>query len=57
MYLMYILITYLQIRIFEKMLTGDKTRTEGPLNLPQIHRHIFISCMSPRNPLEPSRTL
>ena len=32
------------------------TRTEGPLNLPQIHRHIFISCMSPWNPLEPSRT-
>ena len=36
---------------------AETTRTEGPLNLPQIHRHIFISCMSPWNPLEPSRTL
>ena len=22
-----------------------KTRTEGPLNLPQIHRHIFTNCL------------
>ena len=32
------------------------TRTKGPLNLPQIHRHIIINCMSLWNPLEPSRT-
>ena len=23
---------------------SKKTRTEGPLNLPQIQRHIFINC-------------